>query len=91
MTPRAVFRDVTLSRNQAHGIEEVARNWRYIDPLTPGEWCAGETEVLAFTDRISDLFLSLFASLVVLIHCYLVILFGFSLTTPQGLKVPGLG
>lgn len=79
VAPQAVFRDATLSRNQEYGIEEVARNWRNILPLIPGEWCAGETEVLAFTDRISDLFLSLLASLVLLIHCYLVILFGFSL------------
>lgn len=41
----------------------VARNWRCIHRLTPGEWCAEETEVLAFAERIPYLLPSLFASL----------------------------
>lgn len=90
VAPWAVFRDVTLCRNQEYGTEEVARNWRYILPLTPGERCAGEKEVLAFTDRISNLFLSLFASLVLLIHCYFVILFGFSYPS-SWVKSPRIG
>lgn len=91
VTPQAILRDVTLSRNQAYGIEQVSRNWSCIHPNTRREWCAGKTEILAFTGRISDLFLFILCLPCAPHHCSLVILSVFSLTAPQWLKVPRVG
>lgn len=81
MTPQAVFRDVIQQKLSIWN----RRCGKKREPH-PSSCSRRDGE----TNRLSDPCLFLFAPFVLPIRCYFVTPFGFSLTSPQGVKIPGL-